>query len=334
MSRSALEQLAPADDNLAGGLKEAMTSFEAHLREVAVDSSEPLIREAAVHLIDAGGKRWRPLLVFLGARFGDPDAPQVRTAAVSVELLHVASLYHDDVMDEAPMRHNVPSAHVRYGNKVAILVGDHLFARAASISIDLGDEARRAQSLAFERLVRGQVREAEGPRPGEGPADHYVSVVRDKSASLIALSVRLGGICSGADPGTIKALTAYGEALGVAFQLSDDLIDIMSEVDRSGKAAGTDLRAGLTTLPMLYAVGEGDAGARRLGEILRSGPVTDPALHAEALDLLRGSPAMDRAREEAERYAAEARAAVAALPDSPARDALDSLCDLAVRRAA
>ncbi|MEV6864081.1 polyprenyl synthetase family protein [Streptosporangium subroseum] len=326
MRESVLEHLLPADGELAAHLRGSMEELETRLRAVATDSSDPLIAEAAGYLLDAGGKRWRPLLVLLGAQFGDPGTASVLDAAVTVELIHAASLYHDDVMDEAPLRHSVPSAQIRWGNTIAILVGDHLFARGATVSLGLGEPARRAQAHAFERLVRGQIREVAGPRPGEDAVEHYLDVVRDKSAALIALAVRLGGICAGADDRIVGDLTEYGEALGVAFQLSDDLIDILSPPVNSGKAQGTDLRAGLVTLPMLHALRE--AGAVRLREILGGGPVEDPALHAEALDLLRASPGMASARLEAERHTARARAAARRLPDLPARQVLESLCDL------
>ncbi|MGW4638561.1 polyprenyl synthetase family protein [Sphaerisporangium sp. NPDC004334] len=342
MAGSALEQVAPADGELAGRLRKSMAAVEARLRDAAADSPDPLIVQAAGYLLDAGGKRWRPLLVLLGAEFGDPETAEVSDAAVAVELIHAASLHHDDVMDDAPLRHGVPSAQIRWNNKIAILVGDHLFARGATVSLELGEAARRAQAHAFERLVRGQVREVAGPRRGEDPVEHHLEVVRDKSASLIALAVRLGGMCAGADAAAVRALGEYGEALGVAFQLSDDIIDIVSEADRAGKAPGADLRAGVPTLPVLLALrGAGDvagagedAAAGRLREILGAGAVPDDGPHAEALRLLRASPALELARAEVARYAGEARAAARRLPERAARDVLESLCDLVTGRSA
>ncbi|GGK65427.1 geranylgeranyl pyrophosphate synthase [Sphaerisporangium melleum] len=325
---SAIEQLVVPDPELAERLRKGMAEVETRLRETATDSPDPLIGQAAGYLLDAGGKRWRPLLVLLGAQFGDPERASVLDAAVVVELIHAASLHHDDVMDEAPLRHGVPSAHLRWNNKIAILVGDHLVARGATLSVDLDEAARRMQAQAFERLVRGQVREVAGPRPGQDPVEHHLEVVGDKSASLIALAVRLGGICAGADAATVAALGEYGEALGVAFQLSDDVIDIVSGADRAGKAAGTDLRAGVMTLPALLAVREGG----RLGEILATGPVEDADLRAEALALLRSSPGLAAARAEVARYAGRARAAALRLPDGPARRVLEPLCDLVASR--
>ncbi|WP_228647607.1 polyprenyl synthetase family protein [Microtetraspora sp. AC03309] len=319
-----------SDPELADRLRKSMADIETRLRDTATDSPDPLISEAAGYLLGAGGKRWRPLLVLLGAQFGDPERASVLDAAVVVELIHAASLYHDDVMDEAPLRHGVPSAHTRWNNKIAILVGDHLVARGATLSLELDETARRAQAEAFERLVRGQVREVAGPRPGQDPVEHYLEVVRDKSASLIALAVRLGGICAGADTATVAALADYGEALGVAFQLSDDVIDIVSGADRAGKVAGTDLRAGVRTLPALLALREGG----KLSDVLAAGPIEDAGLRAEALALLRSSAGLAAARAEVSRYAARARSAVRRLPDRPARRVLEPLCELMASRSA
>lgn len=334
MSDSALDQLAPTDDELADRLHKGMAEVETRLREAAVDSPDPLIGEAAGYLLGAGGKRWRPLLVLLGAQFGDPESAAVLDAAVTVELIHAASLHHDDVMDDAPLRHGVPSAHLRWSNKISILVGDHLVARGATISLELDEPARRAQALAFERLVRGQLREVAGALPGQDPVEHYLQVVRDKSASLIALAVRLGGLCGGADAEAVAALAEYGEALGLAFQLSDDVIDIVSGADHAGKAAGTDLRAGVRTLPVLLALREAGPAGDRLRDILAGGPVEDAETRAEALQLLRSSPGLAAARREVERYAGAARDAVRRLPDRPARQVLESLGALVASRSA
>ncbi|MFI6477993.1 polyprenyl synthetase family protein [Nonomuraea sp. NPDC050663] len=321
---------------LAARVSDRLELVEMHLRE-AVSDGFPMLREAAGHLLEAGGKRMRPLLVLLGAEFGDPGAPSVIPAAASVELVHVASLYHDDVMDEAPLRHGVPSAHVKWDTKVAILVGDYLFARAAGL--ELPEQARVEQARCVAHLVAGQVRESAGPAPGDDRLDHYLQVLQEKSASLIRFSARLGGLCAGAPPHVTAALAEYGELLGMAFQLSDDLIDVLSEPDESGKGAGTDLRAGVLTLPALHALAlsgadlrTGRAEAGRLAELLAMGPLTDPALHAEALTLLRRSPAMLTARAEVERYAAEAAAVARALPANPARDVLLALSRQVVHR--
>jgi heptaprenyl diphosphate synthase len=309
-----------------------MTGVEAELRR-AVASADPLVAEAARHLADAGGKRFRPLLVALGAQFGDPSSPLVVPAAVVMELTHLATLYHDDVMDEAAVRRGAPSANARWGNSVAILVGDYLFARAADIAADLGTEAVRLQARTFARLVHGQIAETAGPRGGD-PIEHHLHVIREKTASLIATSARFGGMFGGADPAHTEALAGYGEAIGAAFQLSDDLLDIASESTQSGKTPGTDLREGVPTLPVLYALAgdDTDASAVRLRELLSSGPLVDDDLHAEALGLLRESSALKRARETVRAYAEDARAELTPLPAGAPRRAMESLCDFIADR--
>ncbi|WP_020678950.1 polyprenyl synthetase family protein [Salinispora tropica] len=320
--------LHPIDAGLPDSAFRVLEGVEAALR-ADVASADPFVTEAARHLLDAGGKRFRPLLVALGAQFGDPTREQVVPAAVVVELTHLATLYHDDVMDEAPVRRGAPSANSRWTNSVAILVGDYLFARAADISADLGTEAVRLQARTFARLVHGQIAETVGPRPGVDPVAHHLHVIAEKTGSLIATAARFGGMFSGASPTHTQALAGYGEAIGVAFQLSDDLLDISSEAERSGKTPGTDLREGVPTLPVLYALASDDADAAsvRLREVLAVGPLTDDELHAEALGLLRESPALKRARETVRSRAEEARAQLAPLPPGPARHALESLCD-------
>ncbi len=318
-----------ADDGLQAGVGAILARVEDLLRETVV-SADPLVTAAARHLVDAGGKRFRPLLVALAAQFGDAENPEVVMAAAVVELTHLATLYHDDVMDEAPVRRGAPSANSRWGNSVAILTGDYLFARAADLAAQLGVEAVRIQATTFSRLVHGQIAETSGPRPGEPHIDHYLRVVEQKTGSLIATSARYGAMFAGAPAASVAALAGYGDAIGIAFQLSDDLLDIASDSAQSGKTPGTDLREGVPTLPVLYALAsdDADAASARLREILAAGPVTDDELLAEALGLLRESDSVKRARETVRAYAEQARGCLAALPDSPAREALESLCDV------
>jgi heptaprenyl diphosphate synthase len=321
------------DIALESSVRDNLARVEDELRE-AVLSADPFVSEAARHLVDAGGKRFRPLLLALCADFGDPLASGVVPSAVVVELTHLATLYHDDVMDEAPVRRGAPSANSRWTNSVAILVGDYLFARAATVAASLGPEAVRIQARTFARLVHGQIAETVGPRDGDDPVKHYLNVIAEKTGSLIATSARFGGMFSGATPAVVEALARYGETIGVAFQLSDDLLDIASESTQSGKTPGTDLREGVPTLPVLYALAseEPDPAAMRLRKILAAGAVTDDTLHAEALGLLRESPALGQARETVRAYAEAARADLADLPDLPARQALESLCDFIADR--
>jgi heptaprenyl diphosphate synthase len=266
----------------------------------------------------------------LAAQFGDPYAPGVVPAAVVVELTHLATLYHDDVMDEAPVRRGAPSANSRWDNSVAILTGDFLFSRASQVLADLGPEAVRLQADAFERLVTGQILETAGPGPEDDPLRHYLDVIAGKTGSLIAVSGRFGALMSGAEPWVVDILTQYGERMGTAFQLADDVLDIASDGHESGKTPGTDLREGVPTLPILLLqqmpADQDDPADARLRELLQL-DLADDDLHAEALRLLRKHPALERARRETLRYAEEARALLDPLPECPAKAALQGLCD-------
>jgi heptaprenyl diphosphate synthase len=316
-------------DDLAGGL----AAVEKLLRS-SVESEDAFVTQTSRHLIEAGGKRFRAMLVLLAAQFGNPDAPGVVPGAVVIELTHLATLYHDDVMDEAPMRRGQVSANTRWTNTVAILTGDYLFARASDLLAELGPEAVRIQARAFSRLVRGQIQETIGPADGADPLKHYLQVMSDKTGSLIAVSGHFGAMLAGASPHVVTTVTSACEKIGIAFQLADDVLDIASESDQSGKTPGTDLREGIRTLPMHHAlagVGEGTPGHERLIELLHS-DLTDDKLHCEALELLRAHPAMERARADLRRWADEARAELLTLPKVPARDALESLCDYVVSR--
>ena len=316
------------DPDLEAQLVAGMASVEVALRD-AVRSDYPFVTEASRHLVDAGGKRFRPLLVLLAAQFGDPQAPGVVPSAVVVELTHLATLYHDDVMDEAALRRGAASANARWDNTVAILTGDFLFAKASDILADLGPDAVRIQAQTFERLCTGQIRETVGPQDGADPVAHHLRVLADKTGSLIATSGRFGAMMSGADPRIVETMTAFGERIGVAFQLADDIVDIASETTDSGKTPGTDLREGVPTLAGLMALSMDDDP--RLGDLLTR-PLDDDADHAEALARLRPHPALVAARDEARAWADGARELLADLPEGSPRDALSTLCDYVVTR--
>jgi heptaprenyl diphosphate synthase len=299
---------------------------------VAAHAGHDVLAEASAHLMEAGGKRFRPTLVLLAAQFGDPRDPRVVPAAVAVELTHLATLYHDDVMDEAVVRRGGDSANSRWGNTVAILTGDYLFAKASAILASLGPDAIRIQADTFERLVTGQIAETIGCRPGDDPLEHYMRVVTEKTASLIATAGQFGAMYSGAPPSVVERITPACAALGVAFQLSDDILDVASESAQSGKTPGTDLREGVRTLPMLHALRSADGAGGRLVDLLSMGELTDPALHEEALGLLRSHPAMDMAKADTRRWADQARRQILGLPDVPARTAFEALCEFVVER--
>ena len=318
------------DEVFEAGVRVQLELIEAALLKAAEADSD-MVTEAAQHIIAAGGKRFRPLLVVLGSYIGPRAATaDVVKAAVVVELTHVASLYHDDVMDEAGIRRGSVSANSRWGNTVAILVGDLLFARASDIVCDLGPEFVRLQARTFSRLVQGQIAETVGPS-GKDPLDHYLRVVADKTGSLIATSALFGSKISGAGPELQRVMADFGEQIGVVFQLSDDIIDITS--DDTGKTPGTDLREGIPTLPTLLARKSGDSEDARLLQLLDSDLRDDAALH-EVLELLRRHRSIDQAREEVRRRAEAARTLLDPLPAGPARDALDDLCTTVVTRTA
>lgn len=318
------------DAGLDARLSADMARVESELRD-AVASEDQFVADASRYLVEAGGKRFRPLLVLLAAQFGDPDAWGVVPAGVVVELTHLATLYHDDVMDEAQLRRGAQSANARWDNTIAILTGDFLFARSSRILADLGPEAVRIQAHTFERLCTGQIRETIGPREGQDPVAHHLDVVADKTGSLIAASGRYGALMAGAPEDVMEIMTQFGERIGVAFQLADDLVDITSESMQSGKTPGTDLREGIPTLAALVALTSTDPADARLQDLV-SRPLPDDAEHAEALELLRAHSALDVARAEARRWSDLARECLEPLPPGSARDVLALLCDYVVSR--
>ncbi|MDN5746037.1 MAG: polyprenyl synthetase family protein, partial [Nocardioidaceae bacterium] len=299
----------------------------------------PYVTEAARHLLTAGGKRFRPLLVLLAAEAGPrPDAAEVITAASVVEITHVGSLYHDDVMDEAAVRRGESSANARYDNLVAILTGDWLFAKSSELTSRLGPEAVRIQAETFTRLVEGQILETVKPGPSEDALAHHLEVVAGKTGSLIATSAHYGALFSGAAPEVVEALTRYGELVGTAFQLSDDILDIASETEESGKTPGTDLKEGVPTLPVLLAQASTAPADDRLKELLdpeRTDLAADESALAEALGLLRAHPAMGQARDYVVARAGEAKRLLDVLPpDGPVRAALEAFADVVAVRSA
>jgi heptaprenyl diphosphate synthase len=291
------------------------------------------------YLLEAGGKRVRPTLTLLTAQLGEGNNPHVITAAEAVEITHLASLYHDDVMDEAQMRRGVPSAQAVWGNSVAILTGDLLFARASNLIAGLGERALTVQSNTFERLVMGQLHETVGPRAGEDPIAHYLQVLADKTGSLIASAAVVGVIFGNADEAYREPVELFGERIGVAFQLIDDIIDLSSEVEQTGKTAGTDLRAGVPTLPLLYLrkAAESDAEASELlarieRDVTSTGEPAADADFAAAVAELRGHQVTRDTLAEAQRWADSAVEALAPLPDGPVKKALTKFAEAIVER--
>jgi len=321
------------DSALEAEILDDLVRVEASLVKTAHPDDE-LLTDASRHLIAAGGKRFRAMLVLLAAQFGDPRDPRVIDAAVAIELTHLATLFHDDVMDEALVRRGHPSVNSRWSNSVAILTGDFLFAQASRILADLGPQAIRIQAETFTRLVTGQMAETIGVRPGQDPLDHYMHVATEKTGSLIATAGRFGALFSGAPADVADRIAVACEQLGVAWQLSDDVIDIASDSAQSGKTPGTDLRQGVRTLPVLYALRSPvqSPSDTRLRWLLSEADLTDETLLGEALGLLRGHHAMKESRADVLNWALGARKEIMTLPDVPARAAFLALCEFVERR--
>jgi len=297
----------------------------------SIEGKYPLVIETSRHLVDAGGKRLRPLLTLIASQFGNPKARGIIEAAVVCELTHLGTLYHDDVMDEAPLRRGVESANNRWNNTVAILTGDYLFAKTSQLLADLGPEAVRLQAFTFERLVIGQITETQGSSEGKTQLEHYLNVVADKTASLISASARYGAMISGADAKIMDALTKFGEEIGTVFQLADDIIDISSDSKESGKTPGTDLREGVPTLVTLFILESSDPADAELKKIL-SAPITDEAVVAQTILKLRSHSALTKSRELVAGYGKSVQKHLEILPEGPAKAALVGLSQAVISR--
>lgn len=313
-----------ATPELMGRLGDGLARVDAFLEEV-VEHDDPFIAQASGHLAAAGGKRFRPLLTLLAAELGGGINDDVIRAAAGVELTHLASLYHDDVMDQAEVRRGVASANAAFDNSTAILVGDLLFGKASEIVARLGADAVLIQAQTFVRLCTGQIRDDRPCPPGTDPVDYYLGVLADKTGALIATAGRYGAMFSGGSPALVDIMRQYGEKIGVAFQLADDVIDIASETGESGKTPGTDLREGVDTLAVIRARASQDPADARLHELLDRDLSHDDAGVEEALALLRTHAGLKQAREETYAVARDAQRLLDPLPDSPAKAALQAL---------
>lgn len=295
--------------------------------EVELRVADSLADATSRYLYDAGGKRVRPMLTLLAAQLGDGATAGVVDAAAALEMTHLGSLYHDDVMDAADKRRGVPSAHEVWGNNVAILTGDLLFSRASQLMARNGERAIRLQADTFERLVLGQMHETVGPQEGDDPVAFSLQVLADKTGSLIAAAAQSGVIFSGAPEAYAEPLATFGEKAGVAFQLLDDVIDLSADPDETGKVPGTDLRAGVPTMPYLLLGRRTDAASRdlhaRIDEgVARIADGADPGILDGPLGELRDHDATEETRELAHSWSDAAIDALTPLPDGPVREAL------------
>ncbi|GGV78759.1 geranylgeranyl pyrophosphate synthase [Streptomyces griseoloalbus] len=327
-----LSRLGPDAPGFQERLGRALADAERLLRACTRDASDHRVGALTGHLAATGGKRMRPLLVLLAAEFGDPGSEGVARAAVVAELVHLASLYHDDVVDRAATRHGAPTANAVWGNRMAARGGNWLLARAARLSADLVPEALALNARTANRIVAGQLRELIGPGPGEDDLAHYFRVTAGKTAALLAMSLGVGAWQSRASRAVADSLVEYGEQLGIAFQIADDLLDLLSPEASSGKEQGRDLLVGVPSLPVLLAREGTDACDAELRELLAAGPAAGAGWHRRALDLFAVSRATVRAQTLMHQRLARARAALGALPPLPARRTLDALCDFVALR--
>ncbi|MDO5032382.1 polyprenyl synthetase family protein [Corynebacterium sp.] len=318
------------DPQLTERINAGMAEVE-KLLHAEIDRGQDFLRDKVVHLSEAGGKRFRPMMALLASEYGQkPGSPNVIKAATVVEMVHVATLYHDDVMDEAERRRGVQSANFRWTNSVAILAGDALLAHASRLMSQLDTHTVAHFADTFEELVTGQMRETVGA--GEANAvDHYMTVIREKTAVLIASAGYLGAYHSGAAPEHCAALGQIGAAVGMIFQIVDDVIDIFSDPAESGKVPGTDLREGVFTLPVLYALEEEGEVGDELRELL-TGPLEDDASVERAIDLLRRSQGREKAMADVHGYLRVVEGQLSLLPENSASEALRQLADYTVQR--
>ena len=312
--------------NLDKALEMSLLADMARVEELMrshIKGDYPLVIETSRHLVEAGGKRLRPLLTLLAAQFGDPSNYDIIKAAVCCELTHLATLYHDDVMDDAVLRRGVISANKKWDNAVAILTGDYLFSKVSDMLADIGPEAVKLQAKTFERLVIGQIKETQGKSEGLTQIEHYMKVVADKTGSLIATSARFGALLSGANAQTVEILTKFGEKIGVAFQVADDLLDVTSDETASGKTPGTDLKEGVPTLVTLYVIAANNPDDKDLITKL-NGPISENDL-AGVINQLRSHKALAEVKDYLANVASEANSLLADLPEGSAKEALKSL---------
>jgi heptaprenyl diphosphate synthase len=313
------------ETSLIADMKKVEDLMRAHIK-----GDYPLVVETSRHLVEAGGKRLRPLLTLISAQFGDPTNYDIIKAAVCCELTHLATLYHDDVMDDAVLRRGVISANKKWDNAVAILTGDYLFSKVSDMLADIGPEAVKLQAKTFERLVIGQIKETQGKSEGLSQIDHYMKVVADKTGSLIATSARFGALLSGASPKVVETVTKFGEKIGVAFQVADDLLDIASNETASGKTPGTDLKEGIPTLVTLFVMADNDPADKDLIHKLNK-PISEEDLPNVISDL-RKHKALKKVQEYLIQVAKEANELLVDLPAGAAKEALNNLTFALINR--
>ncbi|MCY4257627.1 MAG: polyprenyl synthetase family protein [bacterium] len=301
--------------------------------EKSVQTEHPFLTEMAGHLIRAGGKRVRPGFVIAAANMSQahcvPVHPDVLTGGVAVELVHLGSLYHDDVMDEAQVRRNVDSVNAKWGNLRAILAGDFLLARASELAASLGTEVAGLLAATISHLCEGQVRELQDTTNPHRTEESYTASIEGKTASLLAASCRIGALVAGLERPIVDTLTEFGRCYGLAFQVVDDILDIVATEEHLGKPSGNDLHEGIYTLPVIRALNT--ASGAQLQELL-GGTLSDAGVRS-ALQIVRSSGGVEQALQVARDYVEQASASLRSLPHTTATSALQVATDHLIDRA-
>lgn len=322
-------------DRLASVLSAEMGAVNALIKERMSSRHAPRIPEVTAHLIDAGGKRLRPMLTLAAAKLlGYPGDYHIHLAA-TVEFIHTATLLHDDVVDESRQRRGRPTANLLWDNKSSVLVGDYLFARSFQLMVEPGN-LRTLEILAnaSATIAEGEVLQLTAAQDLATNEDVYLQVVRGKTAALFSAATEVGGVIAGAPKEQVQALFDYGDALGIAFQIVDDLLDYGGATETIGKNIGDDFRERKLTLPVIKAVAKADADERAFwSRTIETGDQRDGDLEM-ALSLLARHGAMDAARTDALSWAARAKSTLDVLPDHPIREMLSDLTDFVVSRVA
>jgi heptaprenyl diphosphate synthase len=324
MDRTVIRDLVPIERVWA-----RLDAVERRLHEVT-SSSNPDLTTIAQHLLGAGGKRYRPMLALVAAELGPEPGNAPVEAAVAVELIHLGSLYHDDVIDEADARRGTASVNANWSNTVAILAGDYLLARASEIAAPLGEEAVALLARTYARLCEGQFLELQLTDDLDHGADRYYRVIEDKTASLIRTSAKLGAMAAGADERSIQAAQRWGHEVGMVFQLTDDVLDLVATEEFLGKPAGSDIGEGTFTLPVLHAVASADGDEIR--GLLASGRPYRPDAVARVIEIVRSGGHVERTLAEVNERIASAREAMASLPDGDVTKVFRRLADYLVER--
>ncbi len=327
------EALRKPQDRLADLLGTEMAAVNQLIRARMASRHAPRIPEVTAHLVEAGGKRLRPMLTLAAAQICGYAGPFHIHLAATVEFIHTATLLHDDVVDESARRRGRPTANLLWDNKSSVLVGDYLFARSFQLMVETGNlRVLDILSNASATIAEGEVLQLTAAQDLATDEAVYLQVVRGKTAALFSAATEAGAVIAGAPEAQVRALHTYGDALGIAFQMADDLLDYEGTAQSIGKNTGDDFRERKMTLPVIKAVAQADAGERAFWvRVIEKGQQAEGDL-AEAMAILKKHGALDAARADALGYAAKARAALGALPDSPMRQCLSDLADYVVAR--